>query len=186
MDTKKCAALLRALETGSITAAAAELGYTPSGVSRAVASLEEELGVPLLRRSRSGVVPTRECETLLPMLRELLRTAARTEESAARLRGVEIGQITIGTAYSAFYPRLALAAAEAGYACLMIESFDKKGVAEALSLQPNQVPALCMAFGVSAETAVLEDVAKDGSTKYYRDAQGIHHVPKRRLEDVLL
>ncbi len=81
---------------------------------------------------------------------------------------------------------MALAAAEAGYACLMIESFDKKGVAEALSLQPNQVPALCMAFGVSAETAVLEDVAKDGSTKYYRDAQGIHHVPKRRLEDVLL
>ena len=112
MDTKKCAALLRALETGSITAAAAELGYTPSGVSRAVASLEEELGIPLLRRSRSGVVPTRECETLLPMLRELLRTAARTEESAARLRGVEIGHITIGTAYSAFYPRLALAAAE--------------------------------------------------------------------------
>ncbi|MBR1896963.1 MAG: LysR family transcriptional regulator [Pyramidobacter sp.] len=112
MDTKKCAALLRALETGSITAAAAELGYTPSGVSRAVVSLEEELGVPLLRRSRSGVAPTPECETLLPMLRELLRTAARTEESAARLRGVEIGHITIGTAYSAFYPRLALTAAE--------------------------------------------------------------------------
>ena len=112
MDTKKCAALLRALETGSITAAASELGYTPSGVSRAMGSLEEELGVPLLRRSRSGVAPTRECETLLPMLRELLRTVARTEESAARLRGVEIGHITIGTAYSAFYPRLALAAAE--------------------------------------------------------------------------
>ncbi|MBR1408364.1 MAG: nitroreductase family protein [Clostridia bacterium] len=81
---------------------------------------------------------------------------------------------------------MALAAAEAGYACLMIESFDRKGISETLKLPEGQYPALCMAFGVSKETAVLEEIGKDGSTKYYRDAQGVHHVPKRRLEDVLL
>ena len=34
MDTAKCAALLKVLELGSLSAAAEALGYTPSGVSR--------------------------------------------------------------------------------------------------------------------------------------------------------
>jgi len=42
MDTEKAVALLRALELGSLSAAAEQLGYTPSGVSRMMASLERE------------------------------------------------------------------------------------------------------------------------------------------------
>ena len=42
MDTEKCAALLHVLESGSITAAAEQLGYTVSGVSRMMAALEAE------------------------------------------------------------------------------------------------------------------------------------------------
>ena len=44
MDTEKCAALLCALETGSVSAAAGRRGYTVSGMSRLLASLEEEMG----------------------------------------------------------------------------------------------------------------------------------------------
>ncbi len=58
MDTEKCAALLCAVETGSLSAAAVRLGYTVSGMSRLVLSLESELGFKLLRRSRAGVEPT--------------------------------------------------------------------------------------------------------------------------------
>lgn len=39
MDTEKCAALLCALETGSLSAAAQRLGYTVSGMSRMVLSM---------------------------------------------------------------------------------------------------------------------------------------------------
>lgn len=69
MDLDCCRALVCAIEEGSLTAAAVRLQYS---VSRTVASLEEECGFALLLRERSGVRPTKECETLLPAIRALL------------------------------------------------------------------------------------------------------------------
>ena len=43
MESKKCRALLTALEAGSLTAAAAELGYTQAGMTNMMNSLEAEL-----------------------------------------------------------------------------------------------------------------------------------------------
>lgn len=103
MDTEKCRALLCVLETGSLSAAAAALGYTPSGVSRMMAALEQETGFPLLARSRSGVVATEACTQLLPAARELAHWGALYAEQAAAVRGLETGAITVGSAYSACY-----------------------------------------------------------------------------------
>ncbi|OON89391.1 MULTISPECIES: LysR family transcriptional regulator [unclassified Pyramidobacter] len=114
MDTKKCAVLLRAVENGSLTTAAEELGYTPSGVSRIIASLEKEAGFPLLRRNHIGVNLTREGELLLPVLRELVRAAGQFAETSAQIRGVECGSVTVGAAYGVYYPLLARLAAEFG------------------------------------------------------------------------
>lgn len=46
MDTEKYRALLAVLEAGSLSAAAEKLDYTPSGLSRMMAALEQELGFP--------------------------------------------------------------------------------------------------------------------------------------------
>ncbi len=72
MDTEKCKALITTIEEGSLSAAADRLGYTPSGISRMMAALEEETGFRLLARSRNGVVPTAECEKMMPVFRELI------------------------------------------------------------------------------------------------------------------
>ena len=72
MDTEKYKALICAIDTGSLTAAAEILDYTPSGISRSVMSVEEQFGFPLLVRAKSGVTPTEECEQLLPLIRNLL------------------------------------------------------------------------------------------------------------------
>ncbi|MCR4805723.1 MAG: LysR family transcriptional regulator, partial [Clostridia bacterium] len=48
MDTEKCKVLLKAVDLGSFTKAAEELGYTPSGVTHMMNALEEDLGVTLL------------------------------------------------------------------------------------------------------------------------------------------
>ena len=71
MDTKKCIVLLSVLDKLNITEAAKSLGYTPSGVSRIIESIEKELGFSLLIRSHDGVLPTTECSLLLPLFREL-------------------------------------------------------------------------------------------------------------------
>ena len=107
MDVDKCRALLCALEKGNLSDAADELGYTPSGMSRMMAALEKEVGLPLLVRSRSGVAPTRACEALLPALRELARAGERLQTEAAALSGSLTGEVQIGTAYSVFYKPLA-------------------------------------------------------------------------------
>ena len=52
MESEKCRALLCAIEKGSITGAAETMGYTISGISRMLASLESEVGFLLLRRGR--------------------------------------------------------------------------------------------------------------------------------------
>lgn len=70
VDTEKCTVLLTAIDQGSLSGAAEALGYTPSGVSRLVASLEAELGLPLLVRGKGGVTPTPECEALRPRFAE--------------------------------------------------------------------------------------------------------------------
>ena len=104
MDTEKCAALLCALEEGTLARAADKLGYTPSGISRMVAALEEELGFPLLRRGRSGVSATAECQALLPALRQMVYQAENCRQTAAALRGLEQGRVTVGANYR-FYAR---------------------------------------------------------------------------------
>lgn len=106
MDTEKVQVLLTALETGSLTAAAEKLDYTPSGISRSVASLEEEMGFPLLLRSRNGVTATKDCEGMLPAFRELLRCEEKCRQLSGEIRGLETGEIAVGTAYFKFYPQL--------------------------------------------------------------------------------
>ena len=43
-----------------------------------------------------------------------------------------------------------------------------------------------VAFGVPAETCVLEDAKPGDDVTYYRDAQSVHHVPKRPMEEIIL
>ena len=103
MDTEKCKALITTIEEGSLSAAADRLGYTPSGISRMMAALEDETGFRLLARSRNGAVPTAECEKMMPVFRELIYWGEQYYQYAAELRGLERGTVTVGTSYSSYY-----------------------------------------------------------------------------------
>lgn len=107
MDTAKCAAVLKTVELGNLTAAAEALGYTASGMSRAVASLEAELGFPLFTRSKAGVTLTPDGRAMLPALSELVAAQRACDEQAAAIRGAVCGSITVGSAYRQFYRQLA-------------------------------------------------------------------------------
>ena len=100
MDTEKCKVLLRAVDTGSFTAAAEELGYTPSGITHMMNALEEELGMVLLRRTRRGVTLTEAGKSLIGTLRRIAVEADRLEEEVAELRGLKRGHVAIATGAS--------------------------------------------------------------------------------------
>ena len=103
MDLERFEALLTVIDSGSLSTAAKRLGYTPSAISRMMASLENELGFSLLYRGKNGVTPTRECKMFLPSVRGFVYSGHCLSQTAARIHGAECGTIIIGTAYSYYY-----------------------------------------------------------------------------------
>ena len=72
MDTKKLEALATAVEMGSFTRASEVLGYTQSGLTHMMNSLEKDFGFPVLVRGRAGVRLTAAGERIFPLVRDCL------------------------------------------------------------------------------------------------------------------
>ena len=73
-----------------------------------------------------------------------------------------------------------LAATEKELGACMIASFDKNKLKKIVNLPEDNVILLVIALGKPVEKVVLEEVDRDASIKYYRDEQGVHHVPKKK------
>ena len=97
MNLSKFETLASAVETGSLTAAAKQLGCTQSAVSHTIAGLEEELGFAVITRGKSGVRLTDEGERLMPAVRNLLNSAEQLNQTASSIRGLDTGTVRIGT-----------------------------------------------------------------------------------------
>ena len=80
-------AFIAVVDTHSITAAADALGQTASGVSRALARLEEKLQTTLLRRTTRRLALTEEGQAFLQRAREIVAAVEQAEEQmVARLQ----------------------------------------------------------------------------------------------------
>lgn len=90
-------ALLKILEIGSFTKAAEAMGYSQSAVSQMVQSLESELSLKLLYRSRNGIKLTPEGEALLPYIQRTVIHYNAMLEKTRELKGLNGGLIRIGT-----------------------------------------------------------------------------------------
>lgn len=91
------AAFLKVVEVGSFTKAAEILGYTQPAMSQMIASLENELSIKLLYRSRYGVRLTPEGERLLPSVQSAVAQYQSMQNIAGEIRGLESGVVRIGT-----------------------------------------------------------------------------------------
>jgi nitroreductase len=79
-----------------------------------------------------------------------------------------------------------LGAAEQGLGGCMIASFNKKGLITALNIPGHLEILLVIALGKPAEEVRIEAVGPGGDIKYWRDDKGVHHVPKRPLEEIII
>jgi nitroreductase len=79
-----------------------------------------------------------------------------------------------------------LSASERGLGGCILGALDRSALREALGIPERYDILLALALGKPRETVVLEDVGPDGDIKYYRDEDGVHHVPKRSLEEIVL
>jgi len=96
------------LRRRSFTAAAGELGVTQAAVSRQIALLEEELGLPMFIRKHRAIEPTAACLTLGASLTQSLSNISEAIE-AIKSSAQDIVTIGATVAFSSFWllPRLA-------------------------------------------------------------------------------
>jgi len=78
-----------------------------------------------------------------------------------------------------------LGATEKGLGGCQFNAIDRVALAQELKL-PNYFEILTViALGKPKEVVVIEKLGESGDVKYWRDQQGIHHVPKRALDDLI-
>ncbi|HEY3482328.1 MAG TPA: LysR family transcriptional regulator [Streptomyces sp.] len=96
-DPTRLAALVAVAEAGSITRAAARLGYTVPALSQQLAKLERETGAELLVRTYRGTVLSTAGEVLVRHARLVLDQMERARLELAELAGVSGGRVRVGT-----------------------------------------------------------------------------------------
>lgn len=78
-----------------------------------------------------------------------------------------------------------LTAVERGYGGCIIGSIQREGLRKILSIPERYKIIQVLAIGKPAETVVIDE-AVGGEIKYWRDEKGVHHVPKRPLDEVII
>jgi len=79
-----------------------------------------------------------------------------------------------------------LGATERGLGGCIIASIQRQALREALDIDPRYEILLVLAMGQPQETVVVDPVGPDGDIKYWRDGLGVHHVPKRALDEIIV
>ncbi|RLU90404.1 LysR family transcriptional regulator [Streptomyces griseocarneus] len=95
LDVRRMQVLRAVVTSGSVTAAAANLGYTPSAVSQAVSALEKQAGTELLERVGRGVRPTAAGRLLTEHADIIGRKLAEAEAALADLRDGRTGRLAV-------------------------------------------------------------------------------------------
>jgi nitroreductase len=79
-----------------------------------------------------------------------------------------------------------LGAVEKGLGGCMIGAVNRDQLRAALRIPEHLEVLLVVALGEPTEKVVVEEIGPDGNVRYYRDAEMVHHVPKRSLDDIII
>lgn len=96
MDLKKYEVLLKVVDRGNINNVSYDLGYTHSGISKMMGSMESELGFQIIKRNNKGITLTPEGEKLMPIIRNIVKENEKLEEEIALINGIEKGTVRVG------------------------------------------------------------------------------------------
>ena len=79
-----------------------------------------------------------------------------------------------------------LGATEKGLGGCILASIKRDLLRQALGIDGQYEILLVLALGKPKETVVLDELGPEGDIKYWRDADGMHHVPKRALDEIIV
>ncbi|HHO75647.1 MAG TPA: nitroreductase family protein [Deltaproteobacteria bacterium] len=79
-----------------------------------------------------------------------------------------------------------IGAAEKGLGGCMIASIERKQLSEALDIPKRYEILLVVALGRPKEKVRIVELSDEADIQYWRDENGVHHVPKRSLEELII
>jgi nitroreductase len=77
-------------------------------------------------------------------------------------------------------------AVERGLGGCILGSVQRDHLRDLLGIPRPYEIQFVVALGVPVESVVIEEIGPGDDVKYWRDASAVHHVPKRRLQDIIL
>jgi nitroreductase len=79
-----------------------------------------------------------------------------------------------------------LGACEKGLGGCILAAVDREDLKNKFTIPDSYEILLVIALGKPKEVVVLEELKDTGNIKYWRDENSVHHVPKRKLKDIIL
>jgi len=79
-----------------------------------------------------------------------------------------------------------LCATENGFGGCIIASVNREKLSKELNIPDTYKIIQVITLGKPKEKVVIEKMGPDGDIRYWRDAEQVHHVPKRALEEIIL
>jgi len=79
-----------------------------------------------------------------------------------------------------------LGAVEKGLGGCILGTINRDGLRKDLSIEDKFQVLLVVALGKPKETVKVEYIESGGDIKYWRDKSGVHHVPKRPLQEIIV
>ena len=95
LDIRRLQVLAAVVDTGSVTAAATRLGYTPSSISQQLSTLERETGVALFEKNGRGIRATDAGLLLAEHASAILRSVEEAEQAVDDLREGRTGRVRV-------------------------------------------------------------------------------------------
>jgi nitroreductase len=113
---------------------------------------------------------------------------SRGERPAAYI--IILGDTTISKTFGCDHgiagQTILLGATEKGLGGCFIGAVKRKALRDSFHIPDHLDILLVLALGKPKEQVAIDDVDEKGNIQYWRDDQQVHHVPKRRLEDILI
>ena len=178
--------LIEVANCGSFSAASEHCFVTQPSLSMQIKSLEDELGVILLDRSKKPVIPTEAGAVVIAQAQETLRSYNYIRESIAELKGVTAGKLRLGViptiapyllhkfipTFVKKYPKVELE----------IREMVTADVIEALS--HDRIDAALVASGTCGDGVVEHDLFSDRFYAYVSPSNPLYERSNVRFEDI--
>lgn len=178
--------LLAVANCGSFSQAAEHCFVTQPSLSMQVKSLEEELGVVLLDRSKKPVVPTEAGEVVLEQVRETLRSFNYIREAVHELKGETAGKLRLGVipTIAPYLMHRFMPTFVKEYPKVELEISEMKTADIVEALKRDQLDAALVAGGTCGEGIQEHDLFNDRFWLYVSPENPLFERSNVRIEDI--